>query len=85
MSQSNPLNVYKGQDGLRNYFDPDFQPLLPLVELPEKLNPFFKDNVRIYAKMLTALPAQNVKALPGDPHDCLAEYILNADFQISKP
>ncbi|KAL6722371.1 hypothetical protein ACLMJK_001478 [Lecanora helva] len=65
MSQSNPLNVYKGQDGLREFFNPDSQPPLPLVELPEKLNPFFKDNVRIYAKMLTALPAQNVKALPA--------------------
>ena len=66
MSQPNYLNVYKGRDGLRKYFDPDAQPPLPLVELPEKLNPFFKDNVRIYAKLLTVLPAQNVKALPGD-------------------
>ena len=47
------------------YFDPDLQPPLPLVELPAKLNPFKDDNVRIYAKMATALPAQNVKCLPG--------------------
>lgn len=66
MSPSNPLNIYKGQDALRKYFDPDFQPPLPLIELPEKLNPFSQDNVRIFAKMLTLLPAQNVKALPGD-------------------
>ena len=51
------------------YFDPDIQPPLPLVELPQKLNPFRKDNVRIYAKMLTALPAQNVKSLPGKPFE----------------
>jgi hypothetical protein len=33
------------------------------------LNPYRKDGIRIYAKLLTHLPAQNVKALPGRlPH-----------------
>lgn len=59
------LNVYKGRDSLRDYFDPDCQPPLPLVELPEKLNPFYDDGVRIYAKMMTMHPANNVKAIPG--------------------
>lgn len=62
----NPLNTFKGPDSLRNYFNPDEQPPVPLIELPEKLNPFYRDGVRVYAKMLTALPAQNVKALPGE-------------------
>lgn len=66
MAAVNPLNIFQGPDSLRKYFNPDEQPLLPLVELPEKLNPFLRDGVRIYAKMLTALPAQNVKALPGE-------------------
>jgi cysteine synthase A len=65
MSHPNPLNVYKGPDSMANYFNPDIQPLLPLIELPEKLNPFRKHNVRIYAKMATATPAQNIKFLPG--------------------
>lgn len=69
ISYPNPLNVYKGPDSMIKYFDPDIQPPLPLVELPQKLNPFRKDNVRIYAKMLTALPAQNVKSLPGKPFE----------------
>jgi cysteine synthase A len=60
------LNVYSGPRSLQKYFDPDEQPMLPLVELPEKLNPFLADGVHIFAKMLTALPAQNVKALPGE-------------------
>ena len=64
-SHSNPQNVFKGPDSVIQYFNPDKQPPLPLVELPEILNPFRQDNVRIYAKILTALPAQNVKALPG--------------------
>jgi hypothetical protein len=33
------------------------------------LNPYRKDGIRIYAKLLTHLPPQNVKALPGRlPH-----------------
>jgi len=50
---------------MADYFNPDCQPHLPLIELPSKLNPFKQDNVRIYAKMATALPSQNVKFLPG--------------------
>ncbi|KAG0644939.1 hypothetical protein D0Z07_9338 [Hyphodiscus hymeniophilus] len=65
MSQINNLNVFKGEDGLIKFFDPEEAPLLPLVELPSRLNPYHGDKVRIYCKMMTALPAQNVKALPG--------------------
>ncbi|KAL8767045.1 MAG: hypothetical protein Q9209_006339 [Squamulea sp. 1 TL-2023] len=64
MATVNPLNIFRGPAAIREYFDPDKQPPLPLVELPEKLNPFRQDGVRIYAKLLTSLPAQNVKALP---------------------
>lgn len=65
MAAANPLNVFKGPDSLAQYFDPDASPPVPLVELPDSLNPLRSDGVRIYAKMLTALPAQNVKSLPG--------------------
>ncbi|KAE8155416.1 tryptophan synthase beta subunit-like PLP-dependent enzyme [Aspergillus tamarii] len=65
MAERNILNVYKGRDSVKKYFDPDYQPPLPLVELPNILNPFRADGVRIYAKMMTGLPCQNVKALPA--------------------
>ncbi|OJJ06795.1 hypothetical protein ASPVEDRAFT_33065 [Aspergillus versicolor CBS 583.65] len=65
MVNSNELNVYFGQDSLKKYFDPDSQPPLPLVELPEYLNPYHQDGVRIYAKMMTMHPANNVKAMPA--------------------
>ena len=42
------------------YFGPELQPPLPMVELPASLDAFRDDIVRIYAKMLTALPVQNV-------------------------
>ncbi|KAF9888878.1 hypothetical protein FE257_008248 [Aspergillus nanangensis] len=61
----NELNVYFGPDSLKKYFNPDSQPPLPLVELPEHLNPFYKDGVRIYAKLMTVHPANNVKAMPA--------------------
>jgi hypothetical protein len=66
MDQVNPLNIFQGPDSLIKYYDPDCQPPLPLVEIPDIVNPFRQDGVRIYAKMMTALPAQNVKALPGE-------------------
>jgi hypothetical protein len=65
MEHTNFLNVYKGPDSLVKYYDPDYQPPLPLVEIPNAMNPFRAHGVRIYAKMMTVLPAQNVKALPG--------------------
>ncbi|KAL7624931.1 hypothetical protein AAE478_004145 [Parahypoxylon ruwenzoriense] len=61
----NPLNVFKGPNSVKDYFDPDSAPPLPLVEIPEKLNPYRRDGVRIYAKMMTMHPANNVKAMPA--------------------
>ncbi|KAF9880527.1 hypothetical protein CkaCkLH20_01569 [Colletotrichum karsti] len=58
-------NVFSGPRSVADYFDPDKTPPLPLVEIPDRLNPFREDGVRIYAKMLTCLPAQNVKSLPA--------------------
>lgn len=58
-------NVFKGPRSLHDYYDPDLCPPLPLVELPEQLNPYGQHGVRIYAKMMTVLPATNVKSLPA--------------------
>ncbi|KAF8749932.1 Cysteine synthase B [Rhizoctonia solani] len=57
------MNVFSGKTALLDFYNPDKNPPLPLVELPS--HPFEGDNVRIYAKMLTLLPAGNVKSLPG--------------------
>lgn len=66
MAQYENLNVFNGAHSISQYIDLDNLSLLSLVELPSKLNPLRDENVRIYAKMLTAHPAQNVKALPGN-------------------
>lgn len=83
---ANPLNIYTGPDSLKKYYDPDHQPLLPLVEIPEKLNPFVQNNVRIYAKMMSCLPANNIKSLPCKLA-CLidAEKILNTRLARHSP
>ncbi|KAJ7505630.1 cysteine synthase B [Mycena galericulata] len=56
-------NVFRGKDALKDFYDPEKCPPLPLVELPS--HPFEGDGVEIYAKMLTLLPAANVKSLPA--------------------
>ncbi|KAG8740674.1 hypothetical protein FRC10_004052 [Ceratobasidium sp. 414] len=63
LAMSNPLNAFSGKSALVDYYNPDCNPPPPLVELPD--HPFVEDGVRIYAKMMTALPAGNVKALPA--------------------
>jgi hypothetical protein len=66
MTQFNHQNVYSGPDAIRQYFDPDRCPPLPLVELPQTLNPYYEDGVRIFAKMMSMHPANNVKIMPGN-------------------
>ncbi|KAF4983408.1 hypothetical protein FZEAL_1137 [Fusarium zealandicum] len=65
MTNPNPLNIYKGPDSVSKYFDPESSPPLPLVEIPDSLNPYRRDGVRVYAKMMTMHPANNVKSMPA--------------------
>lgn len=65
MTGSEHLNIFKGPDSVSQYFDPDNSPPLPLVEIPESINPYRRDGVRIYAKMMSMHPATNIKVMPG--------------------
>ncbi|RDB18452.1 Cysteine synthase B [Hypsizygus marmoreus] len=65
MTVDTQLNVFSGEEGLRDFYDPDKNLPVPLVELPSRLNPFREDGVRIYAKLMSHLPATNVKSLPA--------------------
>jgi cysteine synthase len=60
----NLKNVFSGPDAILQLLNPDFNPPLPLVELPESLNPLAGERVRIYAKLLYLLPLLNLKSLP---------------------
>jgi cysteine synthase/rhodanese-related sulfurtransferase len=58
-------NVFKGEDALKAYLNPDNHPPLPLVELPASLNPYREKGVRIFLKLMHFLPLANVKSLPA--------------------
>ena len=63
MKQS--LNVFKGPNALRDFLDPGKQPYFPLVQIPDSLNPYARDRVRIFAKLMSQSPLGNVKAVPA--------------------
>lgn len=63
--QAKTNNVFSGADAVKDFLNPDSNPYIPLVELPESLNPFAKDGVRIFAKLMQMVPLMNVKSLPA--------------------
>ena len=58
-------NLFTGPDALFNYLHPGSCGPIPLVELPESLNPFYRDRVRIYIKLMNQLPLNNIKSIPS--------------------
>ena len=61
----NKLNVFSGENSVLDFLNPDNNPMIPLIEIPKKLNSFYGDDVRIYAKLMNMLPLSNVKSLPA--------------------
>ncbi len=59
------LNKFQGRNAIKDFLNPDKNPIIPLVELPEHCNPFAKDGIRIFAKLMNMLPLANVKSLPA--------------------
>ena len=72
-------NVFEGPDALRDFLNPGKHPNLPLVELPQDLNPFAADKVRIFAKMMGMSPLGNVKAFPA--FNMIREKFLAGDLE----
>jgi cysteine synthase A len=59
------LNVFSGKDSVRDFMNPGKLAYLPLVEIPEGLNRFLVDGVRIFAKLMTFTSFHNVKVIPA--------------------
>jgi cysteine synthase A len=59
------LNVFQGTDSIMDYLNPGKAAYLPLVEIPERLNPILNEGVRILAKLMTFSGLHNVKAIPA--------------------
>jgi cysteine synthase A len=55
--------VFSGENGVFEYLNPSSH-CTPLVELPSTLNPYRKDGVRIFAKLVSHLPLMNIKSIP---------------------
>ncbi|MDE1965918.1 MAG: pyridoxal-phosphate dependent enzyme [Patescibacteria group bacterium] len=56
-------NVFTGPDAVRDFLNPGASLPTPLIELPESVNPYAKDKVRIYAKASFMGPLFNIKQL----------------------
>lgn len=59
------LSVFEGPTAIRDFLDPENHPPLPLVELPDTLNPLRAEGVRVFGKLMYLLPLLNVKSLPA--------------------
>lgn len=67
----NHENIFKGEKAIFNYLAPGATGPTPVVELPNRLNPYLKEGIHIYIKLMQSLPLANIKSLP-------AWYMLNA-------
>jgi len=67
----NNKNIFKGEKSIFNYLTPGSTGPTPLVELPERLNPYKKDGAHVFIKLVESSPLANIKSIP-------AWYMLNA-------
>ncbi len=65
MTSNRGLNVFSGEEAVRDFMNPGKLAYLPLVQIPSDLNPFGDDGVRIMAKLMTFTTLHNVKAIPA--------------------
>lgn len=57
--------VYEGENAIKSFLLPKNFGLTSIVELPSSLNPFKKDKVRIFVKLVHSAPLGNIKSLPS--------------------
>ncbi len=61
----NNKKIYEGEDAIRSFLLPKNFGMTSIVELPSTLNPFKKDKVRIFVKLVHSAPLGNIKSLPS--------------------
>jgi cysteine synthase len=57
--------VFEGRDAVISFLTPSALGPTPVVELPPSHNPFYKDKVRIFIKLVQFVPLGNIKSLPA--------------------
>ncbi|HAQ39282.1 MAG TPA: hypothetical protein DCQ58_12310 [Saprospirales bacterium] len=57
--------IYAGKDAVHSFLKPAGVGFSPVIELPDSVNPYNGDQVRIFIKMVQFMPLFNIKALPA--------------------
>jgi cysteine synthase len=65
MRKKRNKKIYTGENAIRSFLLPNNFGLTSVVELPSSLNPFKKDKVRIFVKLVHSAPLGNIKSLPS--------------------
>ena len=65
MNKKFPQNFFKGEEAVLDFLKPGALGPTPVVELPSSLNPFRRDGVRIFVKLMQFVPLFNIKSLPS--------------------
>lgn len=76
---NSPLNTFAGDTAVLDFLNPENTPYTPLVEIPAALNPYRGKGVRIFAKLMNALPLANVKSIPA--YNMLLEKRVNGGLE----
>lgn len=61
----NKNKIFEGENAINYFLRPDSVGFTPVVELPASVNPFLKDKVHIFVKMVQFVPLFNIKSLPA--------------------
>lgn len=61
----NNKKVFEGEDSIKNFLNPSSLGVTPIVEIPSFLNPYKKDKVRIFIKIMQTVPLCNIKSIPA--------------------
>jgi len=62
---NNKKKVFEGEEAIKDFLNPSSLGVIPVIELPSSLNPFKKDKVRIFIKLMQFVPLYNIKSLPA--------------------
>ena len=57
--------IFQGENAIISYLKPGALGPTPVVELPASINPFRRDGVRIFIKLVQSVPLANIKSLPA--------------------
>jgi cysteine synthase A len=61
--QKSVKRVFEGESAILDFLNPKSLGMTPLIELPESVNRFKKDKVRIFIKLAEFVPLLNIKSL----------------------